>query len=65
MQEIIALPDEALVGKRYAHIEDEAERAKQIAARAIAVREGLAKKTAKFLGDHLGEFGLINYPLPH
>ena len=64
MQEIIQLPDDELVGKAYAQVADDAERKKQIAARAAQVREGLKAKTAKFLGEQLDEFGLLNYPLP-
>jgi hypothetical protein len=65
MKQIIALDDERLVGRHVLPEGDSAARRQKVAAEAAKVRTGLREKTARFLGDQLWKFGILNYPLPH
>jgi len=64
-QQLIAMPDEELVGGHFAASDPPGGRKEKVAAEAAAVRKGLRARTAQALGDQLWRFGIINYPLPH
>jgi len=63
-QELLKIPDEELVGRHFPGSPDDPDRAKKLAAAAKRAREGLQSKTLDHLMTHLGQFGLLNYPLP-
>jgi hypothetical protein len=64
MQELLACSDQVLVGRQFDHLPDEAERKTKTDEAAAKVREDLRAKTAESLADQLGQFGVLNYPLP-
>lgn len=64
IEEVGGYPDNRLVGARFAHIHDEADRADRIRNDAAETRRDLQGRSAKAMGEQLWTFGIVNYPLP-
>jgi hypothetical protein len=64
MRELLAMPDEELVGAKFAHVEDAAERRKLIFEEAAGVHRLLGSRTPESIAAEFWVFGVLNYPLP-
>jgi hypothetical protein len=64
MAEIAAMGDGELAGRAYADVADPAERARQTALAAAALRAEVLARNAAFLSSHLWCFGVLPHPLP-
>jgi len=62
---LLALPDEALVGRHFGTIADDTRRKERVAGKAMSVRAELRHQDPESLGNQLWAFGVLNYPLPH
>lgn len=64
IQDIIAYPDELLIGRKFAGIADPQERRERIAEGARQLRHFLRQRTAEQMGNGMRAFGVMNHPLP-
>ena len=64
IQSLMRLSDEEMAGKRYPNLKDKKAFREAVTAAATDQRKDFGSLTADFLGGHMDEFGVLNYPLP-